>query len=288
MKLWRSAKLKIIAATSMVVFTLFACFAGSIAWFNTVQMAANNANQMGIGGVGNLSSINVYRADSASVEGYTFNQTPIQTIRVAAWQGGQPVLQYKNAGDADWSAYTTEAAVNMNPDITDGEEVYEDPFTPLSPYHPLLMVFEYREVRNGAEEKISLYAETTHSFMAPSVDSEGNALEAEGVKASGNPMSSLVHTYAKGYGENDSLDFSFDATVLSSMQQSSFATFDEDEEPVFNNSPVFFEDSENSIKKISIIIEYDADLIEYIYYYYVGSSVLDSTITTVCDWTLNV
>ncbi len=43
------AKLKIVCATSMVVFSLFAAFAGSIAWFSAAQNVSDGADGFGIG-----------------------------------------------------------------------------------------------------------------------------------------------------------------------------------------------------------------------------------------------
>lgn len=272
----------------MTIFSLMAVFTGTLAWFNANRVINNGANQMEIGVVGDLESVTIYRADAASLEGYTFNQTPIQTIRVSNWSGGTPVLQYKNAGDADWSDYSGAAAINMNPNIIVDGDSLEDPFTPLSPYHPLLMVVEYSDEIDCSERSVKISAETENNFIAPSKGGDDNPLTAVGIKSSNNPMSSFIKMYAQGYGKNDSVLFSYTTSNLESMQTSSFATINESSVPTFNKTPVIFNDNESAIKKVAIIFEYNIDAIDYIYYYYVGEEALDNTIGTICDWSLYV
>ncbi len=277
--------LKIIAATSMCVFSLFALFSGTIAWFNVTQAATNNANQMGINAVTELEYIKIYRSTSATSEGYTFSETPIQTI-FADRANGMPELKFRSDDSEPWASYTSAAMVNMNPDIIVDSVPTEDPFTPLSPYHPLLMVIEYRSELTTTENAATITAETSHAFIAPSVDTNGSALPAEGIRASGNPMSSFIKTYAQGYDSATAVDFSYTTAELSAMQSGAFATLNDSGNPVFNNNPTFFSENTNPVKKVAMIFEYNPTMIDYVYYYYVGETVLDETIATVCDWTL--
>ena len=282
--------LKVLAATSVAIFSLLTVFTSTAAWFDSRRTLNNGANQMEVNVVGDLDTIDIYRPTTATVEEYVFGSTPIQTIHVKDWDSGMAVFEYKNAGDSSYSPYTTDAAVNMNPTITIGGESLPDPFSPLSPYHPLMMVFTYRSEVNAAQDKVKISAETSHNFLTPSKTPTGEALAAETILSAGNPLSSFIRTYSKGYDANTSVPLTYTASALedSSMQKGSFATLNGNDVPTFNSSPVFYTKNTGNIKKVAVIFEYYIDVIEYIYSYHLTNAVLENTITTVCDWSLYV
>lgn len=282
--------LKILAATSVTIFSLLSVFTSTAAWFDSQRNLKNGANEMAVSVTGDLESINIYRATTADVNGYAFNPVPTQTI-IAEWTGGEPVFKYKNAGDAEYSDYTSSAKITMNPNVIIDNVSMEDPFSPLSPYHPLMLVIEYREEIDASEKKVKISAETNKNFLTPAKSVTNVNLPAETIAATGNPMSSFIKTYSKGYDKDDEVDFSFTSSTLessSSIQKSSFATLNGDQLPTFNSSPVFFTDNQNQIKKVALILEYNIEVIEYIYYYHLGESILDNTITAICDWSLMI
>ena len=281
-------QLKILAAASMALFSLLSVFAATTAWFDSVRSLDDYANQMQIDIIGNLHSIEVYRADTADADGYVFSQTPAQEIIVERWESGAAVFKCKNAGDTEYTSYDTAPPINMTPDIIIGEDPFEDPFTPLSPYHPLYLVFTYRETVDAATDRIKITAETQKSFLTPAKSPTGASLTPEPLSTDSNPMSSFIQTYALGYGEEEDVKFNFTTAELGTLQHSSFASLDGEGYPVFNSSPTFFEDNTNSLKRVGIIFEYYFELIEYIYYYHVGDPILDNTIRSLCDWRLFV
>ncbi len=280
--------MKILAMTSVTLFSLLSLFMGAAAWFQSNRNVNNAADGMEISLNGNLASIDVYRATTTNVDGYTFSSTPIQEIIVESWNENGAVIKGREYGEEEWTAYSSCPAINMNPNITVAGEQVEDPFSPLSPYHPLMLVFTYKEELDASADKIRIYAETNRRFLAPSKSPSGASLAAETIQAEDNPMSSFIRTYSKGYDGETAVDFSYTRAQLSAMQSGSFATLDGENLPTFNDRPTFFEDNTHSVKKVAMIFEYNIDVIEYIYYYYVGWTLLDNTITALCDWRLYV
>lgn len=283
----RKNNLKIAAMTSVVIFTLFAVFSGSVAWFNTMQALSNDTSDMAVGLVGDLESIDIYSTTSADADGYVFSQTPIQQIRVTSWADGNASFQARS-GSGDWISYSSCPAIDMNPDVVIDNLEMDDPFSPLSPYHPLMFVCTYREEIDASKNNVRVYAETSHSFLADAVTPAGAPIAGEAIQATGNPLSSFIHTYSKGYDLSTSVDFSYGTEDLEAMQHSSFATLNGNNAPIFDANPTFFYDAENNVKKVAIIFEYNFPVIEYIYFKNVGLPVLDDVITATCDWRLYV
>ena len=120
MKRTGSPIIKIAAATSMVVFSLGAAFAGSAAWFNSVSSLAQDVNQMAVESLdGNFSSLKIYNSIFADKNDYYFSKTASQTIEVKSW---------KDFTLKDYVALTM------------------DTYSPLDPYQPIMMVIEYTDV----------------------------------------------------------------------------------------------------------------------------------------------
>ena len=279
--------LKIVAATSVVLFSLMAAFAGSIAWFNAAQALSNRGSDMSVGLVGNLESIDVYTTTSADADGYIFSSTPVQQIRVTSWADGHASFEARS-GESAWASYASCPAINMNPNIVIGNDELEDPFSPLSPFHPLMLICTYRDEIDATEESVRIYAETSHAFLADAVTPSGSSLPGETIRATGNPLSSFIQAYSKGYDSSTSVPFSYEMDDLSSMQHGTFASLNGEGTPTFNANPTFFYDDEHDVKKVAIIFEYNIPVIEYIYFRNLGLSVLDDVITATCDWRLYV
>ena len=285
--------LKLLAATSVAIFSLLAVFTSTAAWFDSSKSLGNNAGQMEVNVAGPLERIDVYRAETANVDRYVFSSTPIQQIKVSDWTGGDAEFEYKNSGDSAYHSYDdSKDAVTMNPSVLVDGEWFEDPFSPLSPYHPLMMVFTYREEINASEERVKIFAETDHSFIEDAVAPapSGEALTGEGIKSSGNPLSSFIRTYSKGYAAVTNIPFTYTAQALkdNSMQKSSFVTIQEEQTPVFDNEPTIFSTQTGNVKKVAVIFEYYIDAVEYVYSNNIGNPIIDNVIYATCDWRLYV
>ncbi len=246
---------------------------------------------MSIRVVSDFKSINVYRSTTANVNEYVFSTTPAQTIEIERWDGATPVFRSSVDGGANWSAYSTAPAINMNPDLSIDDQSVPDPFSPLSPYHPLLFVVEYEKVRDASSQAVEIRAQTNSGFLIEGTkSSSGTPVGTATLKQSGNPMSNFIMTYAQGYGSDDDVQFSYTADYLSgsNMQKNSFAKINGNGEAQFDDEMSVFQSTTEQIKKIGVIFEYNFDVIEYIYYKLLGNALLDNVISATCDWSLMI
>ncbi|MCR5079567.1 MAG: hypothetical protein K6B65_06615 [Bacilli bacterium] len=175
----RKNLLKIAAMTSMTVFSLLAVFTGTMAWFNASRVLNNGANQMEIGVTHNLQSIKIYPVVTANIEdGYEFSATPIQTITVNSPAPSISDWQYQEGGSSA-VPYDSAEVVPMNPQVSNptsssGSSMVDDPFSPISPYHPLLMIIEYKDaVTVNATETVTVKMETNNNFLTLTISSSG-------------------------------------------------------------------------------------------------------------------
>lgn len=305
--------LKIMAATSVALFSLLTVFTSTAAWFDSNRNINNEAGQMEITIAHNLKEIRIYPAETANLaEGYEFSTTPIQTITVDT--GASPTnsdWQYEDS-QGSTQGYDSADPVTMNPQIVDptdssGVHMIDDPFSPISPYHPLLMVIEYiNPVVPSNTDPLAVKMHTDHNFLTParsSYSKESNDLPAEMVIQDDSvfPLSSLIHTYSYGYTDANDIPFEYALTPeqvtaskpnVSSLQHGSFASI-----ATKNNAPIAMFDQDPTIYTVSsgegiscvaIILEYYVEVIEYIYSYYVGEEALEVNHDAYCDWRMLV
>ena len=285
MKRTGSPIIKIAAATSMVVFSLGAAFAGSAAWFNSVSSLAQDVNQMAVESLdGNFSSLKIYNSIFADKNDYYFSKTASQTVEVDSW---------KDFTLKDYVALTM------------------DTYSPLDPYQPIMMVIEYTDViQVGSSATLKINATTPINYFVGDTlgDKTGKALAYDN-----NPLSSIVHSYSFSAPNANYLSNTYSGTYnqqdvyhiaakkvnqvegLENFQNKRFV--DLTAQNHFSSSVDFFDSSVKSgdytIKQVIIIIDYYQDALEYIYNEYLGEDVLDGyefdqggdhTIRFKCDW----
>ena len=284
MKRTGSPIIKIAAATSMVVFSLGAAFAGSMAWFNSVSSLAQGVNQMAVESLdGNFSSLKIYNSIFADKDDYYFSKTASQTIEVDSWK------------DFTLKDYV---ALTMNT------------YSPLNPYQPIMMVIDYTDViQVGSSATLKINATTPiNYFVGDTLGDENKALAYDD-----NPLSSIVHSYSFSAPNANYLSNTYSGTYnqqdayhiaaktvgqvegLEDFQNNSFV--DLSAQNHFSSSVDFFDSSVKNgnydIKQVVIILDYYQDALEYIYNEYLGEDVLDGyvfdqggdpTIRFKCDW----
>ena len=306
--------LKILAATSVTIFSLLSVFTSTAAWFDSQRNLKNGANEMAITTTHNLKEIRIYSSSLASIEdGYVFNQTPIQTITTSSTIPSADDEWKYQEGSSSAVPYTSADPVTMNPQIVDptdssGTHMVDDPFSPLNPYHPLLMVIEYKEpISVTAEEGLSVKMETDHRFLAPArssyaKDSDDLTADIETISNDSKfPLSSLVHTYSSSYSDIDDVPYSYyfdddqekvGRTDVGGLEHGSFASIATKNNvvfPIFDQHPtIFTADVGDEVACVAIILEYYIEVIEYIYSYYVGLPALELNHDTYCDWRMLV
>ena len=138
--------LRILAATSVSIFSLLTVFTSTAAWFDSRRSLDNGANQMEVAVTTQFKSLSIYRAVNATDEGYYFSQTP----------------DYVTDPSRDWVA---------NPVISLGSPLNLDPatpnpapYSPLSHHHPLMIVVEYVQEINASQNPFAIVGYTDDYF----------------------------------------------------------------------------------------------------------------------------
>lgn len=275
-------KLKLFAATSMAIFTLFATFAGAYAWFASKMNSTGSSDNFevhDISGKFNKLYIHEYDETNSSKTTYKFFKTPIGTISKGT--GPNRVGPYEGTRPAKFDLYSL-----------------------VDRSHPLLFVYEFvSEVTVSSDENIVITTETQSTFIADGeTDNQGKIIEK--IQASGNPLSSIVKYKSFSYAANadttitdstaissfntTSQEFEYAASSLTSMTPFVNLTTVNDElvYTSFNKTATLFSGNTNDkIKYVAIIFDYYEEALQYIYNFYLGNTVLENeTIGFKCDW----
>ena len=252
--------LKIAALTSMSIFTLFTCFSAAIAWFQAVTNKSPEANSMAVvDGKGMLKQITFHHyIETDSSGNYVFSSTAAGTITY------------------DW---TTES-----PDYDGDTSVSLGKYTLLNKIHPLLLIVELNDTTLGAYD-ITLH--TNKQFMGEVAKEE--------LASTNNPLSSVVKFSSRnGVVTNGSGNYLFDSALVSN-NFTSFATFTNGipsfGTPVngYYSNVVYTKSNDNvMVSKISIVINYYSELIEWVYGHFIGNEILNGDLSYYCDWSMEL
>lgn len=272
--------LKLVAATSMTIFSLLSVFSATAAWFDSQRSLGNGANEMGIVAVEESFTLKVHHAVHADANGYYFNPVASATIEAST------------SGDSS----IDDLSINLDPNTVE--------YSPMNQYHPLLIVVEYNRVYNTAQSPLTILASTDSYFMC---DTEEDGSSKSGLNASGNPLSSAIHGYSFGYYSSAASNptnfatatYSGGANPVANCPYFSASTLANDRNKHFSFASVseitgtahfdhnidFFRASSGSYDKVVFIIDYNISLIEYICNEYLGNALLSEPIGFTCDWT---
>ena len=273
MKKVRKSTLKIIAATSMCIFTLFSVFSASIAWFNLLTQTAGDANTMPINDHdGLLKKVTFHGLNSQ----YTTNST-------FAFNAGEGNIR-------------GELIMNWNTGVPDGigdVSVTLDRYDPLNQSHPLFILFEFNKAVPANTVEISAVTESDE-FVGYIENANGNPL------SSVIQFSSLYFTAAPTITANGTIEFA--KSNLSDAGHFSNITFDElgyptiDPNNGFVSEQYFFlgdEDDTTLISHVGVVIDYYEDAMSYLFSVNLGNSLFEGDATNpdagvinfICDWT---
>lgn len=274
--------LTIAAATSVVIFCLFAVFAGSIAWFTTERTMTNGANSMEVSAEhSHLSRISFHKIVQIDYEEniFYFDQDPT-------------------------SSATADQIKNNTASL--GFEM--DHYTLLRKQNPLLALIQLSEVYTISSE---ITIDVTLSTESSSFLTSYSASDVSGM--TNRPLSNIV-CFSGGYltpssggdGEGDTLSdvsqtsnmaFAIDPLESSSAQYvfdkpasyQSFWTFDGNGDPVLTSTQTIFSgEIGQKIEYVYVIFDYNESLLEFIYNRFLGQSFLEEDLYFACDWTLRV
>ena len=260
----KQVTLKIVAATSMTIFSLFALFIGTFAWFSINK----NTNVDGDGGMkveNHLKSfqrMEIYSGEYVTKSGtdyYRFEPTPDATVTISY----------------DGSAV--------------GSFVMAE-YTAFDRHHPIMFVLSF----DNSLSSIDITATTETNYFVGDVANNG-LNQGVGGDPDTKPLSSFIHTYATGYAEylpaptnlGDGSFYYYSDSVMESYASNggSFVTFS-GSSFTYNQTYSFAHFSGVSYKKIVVFLDYYQDAIEFIVSAYLKD--LTSTIDLACDWKISV
>ena len=312
-----SNKLKIIAATSVTIFSLLVLFIGTYAWFESSLRQKGQGDNFSVSSLdGNFKSVYFHKSSSVSIDNNTGKPTSF-TFNPS----------YCGRIDYDWDTKTAQYNGDTNISL--------DEYTPLDHDHPLLMVFEFHDTYNiSFDGEICISATTeTLGFLGERNANNNNApvygLTTTGVyqtKTVGDTteyyyaLSSVANFYCTdssselynkdGEGENTTLiTNTYSYSSLRNRDQSiaarqadptavvpdlSFTSINNSNETsTFNQHPtIYTSQSGSSVKYVCVILDYYSDAIEYIYSTFLGNDTLEYTfhneLNFLCDWGMEI
>lgn len=302
--------MKIIAATAMTVFSLFAATLGVFAWFTGKIQDQKTADEFAVTvNNGRFKNLYFHQYQSKVVDSTTLK--PTSYTFQSAWCGK---ISY------DWSTNTAAYTPTSDP-LAMGD------YSPLDFSQPLLLVFELNDayqLTNAGE--ISIDAKTEVEGFLGSRDANNEAvydLESDYYQHSGSnyyyALSSVINFYNTDTNEelynksgNDNttlINTTYTVANLNSKEDSiaekqtnqdavvADLTFtyinNETDEATFNQEPSIYKSRANTtVRYISVIIDYYSDALDYIYSTYLGNDTLerifDYHLDFLCDWGLEI
>lgn len=269
--------LKLVAATSVVIFSLLTVFTSTAAWFGSTRSLNNDADQMEIQNIYDFKELNIYAplasggiTVGASDVTYAFNSTPVSTFTRT-------------------NQSTTEVPLGG----------IGNPYSTLDPYHPLLMVIEYE---SAITSSLYINAKTDEKFICPADDDPHHA-KSESIDGSAEeyPLSSVIHFFSKCYASEEDL---FDDQLISESwrysrntlrggdwQQASFASVTEGGGFAYEQQIEICRSLSLDTVFVAIMMEYNVEVVSAISAYYMGEEFISSAETSLpffCDWTMEI
>ena len=269
--------LKIISATAMTIFSLFAAFMGTMAWFMSVRNVDNTADQLQVSASNRkFSRMTLHKYIETADGQYKFEQTPSGTFSY------------------NWGSETT--GYNRDTAHYEGDSLsaFMGEYSLMYPSHPFLALIEYSElvVTDATENSIIITANTERNFIGAQND-DGSFKEE--LTTTNNPLSSIIKFNTTSYANlnnNKTGTTSYDFNIPNSWDHFVNITKDNKDNLVFDEEDGGWENSKTlisvtdgtSIQYIAIIFNYYEEALEYIYNIYLGSPVLEQeSVPFQCD-----
>lgn len=224
-------KLKIIAATSMTIFSLACVFVATIAWFSANRAVNGNGNGFEIGNEGGIiESVKLHELEKIATGGYSFDENP------------SVIYTAKSGGFIKEPSDYTSTSIGTYDSLVD--QVYA-----------VLYVIQLKEAvkdRNSVTLQITTSTEEKDNLFHTNDGTYANLLNKEG-----NPMSSIVQFYSKSVMKS-SIQYSFVGTT-----ELSFTSFYSDEKGYQQTISTELSVAGTSPKTcLEVIVAYNKDNIE--------------------------
>lgn len=301
------AMLKLIAATSVAIFSLAAVFTATSAWFQSRRELEDAADAFNVKNLsGRLASVSFHQMTKKTTDkngdatSATFNKDPVGTI------------------DYDWVQDQGEYVPTVKGDAKISLKQYD----PMDRNQPLLILLHLDQAYettgpsirvNGLTDSDGfLGARDSNNQPVYSLDDTDIALSSsESANASSSYtvlyywLSSVVK-FSTATWANDPNTWEYgmqhDYAVANNLPEltaspNTFTTVNiidnHHETSSFNNAPLLFSSQNGqTIKNIALVVDYYPDAIEFIYSTYLANAILedryDGVLNFLCDWSLEV
>lgn len=276
--------LKVLAATSVTIFSLLTVFTSTAAWFDSRRALDNGGENFEVQNLSlDFSSLTLYRASAMSRTDMYFALTEDSYIEKITVNESTGELEKEN----------------------DISSLQMGEYTLLDPHHPILMLIEYKETLTASVDHQRKVIAETNPLDRIYLGSAGD-LSSQKIKQDSNtfPLSSVVRSYSTSYsttwdgiplttynGQNNLLRYGFNELETGSQfQRKDFAHFQHTQGSRyatyngFDNRIDLFSASSGSIRTVAIVFDFHSDSLEYIYNEHVGDLILNDTIYFQCDW----
>ena len=279
----------------MCIFTLFAAFSASVAWFQMVTQEATQSDSMAVKNVyGKFKQMTFHTlatngktiSTNEAQCSFKFNKTPVGTISYN-WD----TKQYSNTG-------TTTIALNA----------YET----LDRYQPMLLLVELQKEYSGLSagdllisaevdevEGKGFIGSRNQTDNTPEYDLSDSSIYQVKNSIKYYWLSSVIRFFSKSFTTNTFNTFSsgdtYDLTLGNMDNQAHFVDINNSNETSdFNEQINVYSSPANSATKyVAIIVDYFPDAVEFIYSTYLGDATLESAeydyeLNYLCDWKMEV
>ena len=290
-----NALLKIVAATSVTIFSLFAVFTGSLAWFQTIKQQRDTADTMRVNDLAgkfkqmtfhNLADNGKTISTNEAQCSFKFNKTAAGTISYN-WS----TKQFNNTG-------TTSIALN--------------PYETLDRYQPILLLIEFQQEYQdlGAGDAV-ISATVNHvdgkgfigarnaTTNSPEYDLSNSNIYQTINNKNYYWLSSVIRFFSKSFDASSfstlSSGSTYDFTLGNMDNQSHFVSINSSNETSsFTESiDIYSSPADTDIQYIAVIVDYFPDAVEFIYSTFLGDATLESAeydyeLNYLCDWKMEV
>ena len=240
-------QLRIIAATSMSIFSLAVVFVASFAWFTV----ARSVDTDGTGFIASVMNgiIESVEFHSMTETEYTYNETASLAFDIDNSANGG--IKY-TTGDSSTS-------VEIGTYSTYGTK------------KSLMVLFKLRQDSNESDYNFSLKANTSITDFTTSLLGSNGTIDAED-----NSISNVVQFYTTSFSTETDVSYDFSSSKDDIQSNSSkFVTISNNTASLSSTSLSLFENT-SKIHSIAVIISYNSDAMEMLYTKYLGSPVLST------------
>lgn len=279
--------LKIIAATSMALFSLLATFSATFAWFTANRKVNTEGNQIPIEPTsGYFYKLSIHNAVYISDSEYKFDTNPWGTIQIENWKTRRLITDFSS------------------------DSCFMGSYDYLEKIHPVLFLFQLGDnsvpyYSATALEPISIKATTETDFYLGDNDPSRVIYPNDEIDVSQghfNPLSSVIKYSTKTFASTSALNAvttedgvtignvtydTYDFSVDQLSEQGSFVEFDlQDSYSSFDQQPTIFSTDSLTVKYVAVVFDYYELAMETLYGAFLGDEILTSeSLSFTCDWT---